>query len=350
MDFDDLLDDANWTKYEDYINSYDSFLEEDIKKSVLRRNEYRDYLIKEKRIGEHIMQVEDEKLYDAHDKLFSGNVAATDGTLNKYPLLTGLRCRIGIISTSYKNDKIDRVFYISEREFSEQNSSNPKEFFENLGRSTTISNLFLTSLMSYKERQMALERPQEWKFIHGTLVPLELRVPRIGDAFESCLELAKKIINYKKCVGVISGSSEFDLVGSGIVLNHGEYLHVDYVSKRLEEDINESIGNKAEEEILYNFRDDFLSKIKIGVFRVGPKPYLFEAHEDVFDEAAALIIRDSMNQPYRGFPLLIDYADSLCHQVIGPGEFNDMIERKMARLGGYSGFGYEIPERKLRRR
>lgn len=350
MDFSDLIKNENWSEYDSFIQSYDNNLEEDIVRSIHKREEYRKYLVEEKQLDKFVKKVDDEKLYDAHDQLFSGKVVATDGTLNKYPLLTGLRCRIGVISTSYNNDTIDKVLYISEREFIDEETSNPKDYFEKIGKGTKISNLFLTSLMSYKEREMAFERPGEWKFIHGTLVPLELRVPRIGEAFESCLEIAKKIVNHKKCVGVISGSSEFDLVGAGSILNHGEYLHADYVSSRLEEDIDESIGNKQEKDLLYDLKDNFLSKIKIGVFRVGPKSYIFEAHEDYFDEAAALVIRDSMNQPFRGFPLLIDYADSLCNQLVGPGEFNNIVESKMAKLGGYSGFGYEIPERKLRRR
>lgn len=351
MDFGEIVDDKNWDHFDKFMQNYNATLENDIKQSIKKRDEYRDYLINDKKLRDYVKIISDEQLFDAHDKLYSGQVCATDGTLNKYPLLTGIRCRIGVVSTSYKNNSIEKVLFISERDFAEKSTTDAQEYFESIGKTSGVSNLLLTGIMSYKERQIALNRPEEWKFIHGTLVPLELRVPRIGNnAFSKSLELAKKIIDYKKCIGVISGSIESDLVGAGIILNHGEYMFVDYVSNRVNRDLDESIGNKEERETLYDLRDKYLAKIKVGIFRIGPKPYLFEAHEDYFDEAAALIIRDSFNQEMRGFPLLIDYADSMCKEMIGPSDFNNMIEHKMATLGGYSGYGFEISERKLRRR
>jgi hypothetical protein len=36
--------------------------------------------------------------------------------------------------------------------------------------------------------------------------------------------------------------------------------------------------------------------------------------------------------------------------MIGSNDFMGIIEHKMAKIGGYSGYGYEIPERMTRRR
>ncbi len=351
MDFADVVDDKNWENFDDFMRNYDIQIEQDIQKSVEKREEYRNYLLNDRKLRDHVQRPTEDDLKKSRDTLYSGKVVAADGTLNRFPLLTGLRCRIGVITTSYKNDSIERVLFVSEREFAESSTKTPREFFDSIGRSSGISNLFLAGIMSYKERQIILQRPEEWKFIHGTLVPLELRVPRVGHgAFEACLELAKKLIDHKKCVGVISGSSDADFVGSGIVLNSGEYMFLDYVSNRISEEINEAVGNEEERKTLTELSNDYLSKIKVGVFRIGPKPYLFEAHEEYFDEAASLIIRDSMNQDFRGFPLLIDYADSMCKAMLGSNDFTGIIEHKMARIAGYSGYGYEISERRTRRR
>jgi hypothetical protein len=350
-DFNKIVQGEHWQEFEKFIQESDKKMEEDLEKSLKKREEYRKYLIQEKHLREHVATISVDELEKAGDVLYSGKVCATDGTMCTFPLLTGVRCRIGVVSTSYKNDTIERVLYISEREFAEKLASNPKEYFELLGKGSGVSNLFLQGVMSYKEREIALNRPGEWKFIHGHIVPMEIRIPRIGyGAFEVCLQLAKELIKNKKFIGVISGSTKYSYVNAGIVLEPGEYLFANYVSDDVAEEIEEAVGNAKERKTLKNFKDEYLSKIKIGVFRVGPKPYIFEAHEDYFDEAAALVMRDSLNQSFRGFPLLIDYADSICKHVLAADDFSQLIEHKLASKGGYFGYGFDMPERMLRRR
>jgi len=350
-DFQKIVQSENWQEFDKFIQESDKKMEEDLEKSLKKREEYRKYLIEEKHFRKHVATVSVKKLEKAGDVLYSGKVSATDGTMCAFPLLTGVRCRIGVVSTSYKNDTIERVLYISEREFAEKLASNPKEYFELLSRGSGVSNLFLQGIMSYKEREIALNRQEEWKFIHGHIVPMEIRVPRIGHgAFEVCLQLAKELIKKKKFIGVISGSTKYSYLNAGIVLEPGEYLFANYVSDDVEEEIKEAVGNAEERKTLKNLKEEYLSKIKIGVFRVGPKPYIFEAHEDYFDEAAALVMRDSLNQSLRGFPLLIDYADSICKHVLAADDFNQLIEHKLALKGGYFGYGFDMPERMLRRR
>jgi len=237
-DFKKIVQSENWQEFEKFIQESDKKMEEDLEKSLLKREEYRKYLIEEKQLREHVATVPVEKLQKASDALFSGKVSATDGTMCTFPLLTGVRCRIGIVSTSYKNDTIEKVLYISEREFAERLASNPKEYFELLGKGSGVSNLFLQGVMSYKEREIALNRQEEWKFVHGHIVPMEIRVPRIGHgAFEVCLQLARELIKNKKVIGVISGYTKYNYVNAGIVLEPGEYLFANYLvafSRRLD--------------------------------------------------------------------------------------------------------------------
>ena len=207
-----------------------------------KREELRKYLIEDKKLREQVKRPDAKILDWAGTTLFGGGVAAVDGTMNKFPMLTGVRCRIGVVATSYRNNSVERVLYVSEREFAEKVAPKAEEFYQLLAKGSGISNLFLQGIMSYKERAIALSREEEWKFIHGTLVPLELRVPRIGHgAFEASLELAKRLVENKKCIGVISGSSEADFVGAGIVLEPGEYMFVAYAHNFVEEEMEEGV-------------------------------------------------------------------------------------------------------------
>jgi hypothetical protein len=350
-DFKEIVGENNWQEFEKFIAEADEKIEQDMEKSLRKREEYRKYLIDDLKLRERVSTVNEEQLQEAEKELFSGNVVAADGTLCTFPLLTGVRCRIGVVATSYKNETIEKVLYISEREYAEKKASSTKEFFELLEKGSGVSNLFLQGVMSFKEREVALNRKEEWKFIHGQLVPMEIRIPRLGHgAFEVCLELAKKIVNNKKCVGVISGSTKFRFLNAGIILEPGEYMFANYLSDEVREEVAETVGNVSEKKTLAKLSDRYLGKIKIGIFRVGPKPYIFEAHEDYFDKAAALIIRDSLNQSFRGFPLLVDYADCVCKRMLGSEDFNQLVEHKLANKGGYYGYGFDMPERMLRRR
>jgi hypothetical protein len=79
------------------------------------------------------------------------------------------------------------------------------------------------------------------------------------------------------------------------------------------------------------------------------KPFIFQAHIENFDKAAALVMTDASMQPLRGFPLLLDYADHICSQHLAGKEFEKQIHFKTAQFG-IEALGYEIDPRKTRRR
>jgi hypothetical protein len=96
---------------------------------------------------------------------------------------------------------------------------------------------------------------------------------------------------------------------------------------------------------MQRFLRNYAEQICIGVIRVSERPYVFHAHKDNFDLAAAIIARDAMHQREKGFPLLIDYADTLCSHYFSAGDFNNMMEFELARHGEYLS---EVPEQRLR--
>jgi hypothetical protein len=84
-----------------------------------------------------------------------------------------------------------------------------------------------------------------------------------------------------------------------------------------------------------------------GIYKIRHRPYIFFSHKDSFDEAAAVIMRDAMFQPTRGYPLLIDYADSICTHLVSASDFNKQIGFKLAKFGALE---EQADEHSLRRR
>jgi hypothetical protein len=68
-----------------------------------------------------------------------------------------------------------------------------------------------------------------------------------------------------------------------------------------------------------NFRDEVGEQVVVGVYRATDlaPAQMFYAHRNHADTAAYIAIADSMLQAHRGFPLLIDLADSICRSVFG---------------------------------
>jgi hypothetical protein len=107
--------------------------------------------------------------------------------------------------------------------------------------------------------------------------------------------------------------------------------------------------SKEDEKIFEEFVNEYCDNIRIGVYRVGYKPYVVHAHKEVFDEAMALVMKDAENQPMRGFPLLLDYADTICSGLLSDSEFHKQIMFKTAKISP-DALGFELVARMTRRR
>ena len=355
LDFKDLVDPSLWKDYESFIEVTDRELEQDIRKSIELRKELRKRLLSDPNLRKKIRPKPIEKKWDkllewAENELFGGNVAAVDGTISYFPMVSGTRCRIGVVATSYKNNRIEKVLYISERELAEPSSSS-LEHFENLVNKHRISNLLLRALMMYGERFLALQRPEEWKFVHGELLPYELRTGLgVYRALPESLDLGRKLIEAKNVIAVIEDTSKLNLLNAGAVLDRGEFMEAFSLKEDLLTNyLPRAHFSKEDEKLFEDFVEEYCDNIKVGVFRVGFKPYVIHAHKEVFDEAMALVMKDAENQPMRGFPLLLDYADSVCHSILSGSEFYKQIMFKIAKISPDS-LGFEITARMTRRR
>ena len=77
-----------------------------------------------------------------------------------------------------------------------------------------------------------------------------------------------------------------------------------------------------------DFCSDIAPKIVIGLYRVweGAPPYMFYAHKDCAEMAAHIAMADSMLQEHRGFPMLIDLADTVCGTTFGLDSFVSSVQ------------------------
>jgi hypothetical protein len=60
---------------------------------------------------------------------------------------------------------------------------------------------------------------------------------------------------------------------------------------------------------------------------------MFYAHVDHAHEAALIALADSVLQEHRGFPMLIDLADSLCSATFGADVFTASTQLAYAAAG-----------------
>jgi len=105
LDFRSLVDPSLWKDYDSFIKSTDEELEQDLRKSIDIRKKLREKLLGDPKLKERIRpKISEEKkwlnlLAWAEEELFSGNVTAVDGTISHFPMVSGTRCRIGVVAT-----------------------------------------------------------------------------------------------------------------------------------------------------------------------------------------------------------------------------------------------------------
>lgn len=360
--FESLTNLDNWDSLEGYFETCDERLLEDVKQSLERRRQLREMLLADPNFKTRVKTLSPDLQAWAKEQLFAGQVCAVDGTISIVPSTSGGRARIGVVATSYKADKIERVVYVAYRQLTEP-VTDPMEYFKKLKIVNASSGLFMRAVMAYSERELALRRPETWKFVHGELVPYELRTG-LGKtkALPQCLRLGSKLVTNEHAIGVVEGSEDIELLNAVEMLERFEYLEARGLDHDLEEYLRGTPDpdnperrlrgahfNEDDEKRFEDFVKEYATQIKIGIFKVGLKPFIFQAHRNNFDKAAALVMLDASMQPLRGFPLLLDYADQICTSHLAGRDFEKQIHFKTAQFG-IEALGYEIDPRKTRRR
>jgi hypothetical protein len=334
IDFGEFVKPEKWKDFEAHARTISDELSKDIAISAQQneriRKEVRAYLEKEY----EIRTIGEKELAWAEDKLFSSQVCAVDGTHSVYPMLSGVRCRIGVAATSYKNRRTDGIVFVSEQHVHPPDTSVLDVLKNRKPESRLISSMLIRAIMFYMERKIGLDREEEWIMFNGPIVPYELRTG-IGrlKALDPCLCLSEKVIDRKTIVGILATSSAPELISLGLALNPREYVKLYSYKVDLEDYLPKAHFNPTDESRFKRFIDSHGDALDVGIYKAGQRSYVFHAHREHFDKAAALIMRDSMFQSMRGYPLLIDYADSLCSHMLASSDFRRMVDFGLAKVG-----------------
>lgn len=354
--FREILNQKSWDSYEKYItdgiSQYTSELSKDISQGRKHKKRIREFI--EKHF--EIKKIPDD-LSIERNLLSSGEVIGIDGTIATHKTITGTMAQIGIVAVNYLNEKIQHSYFISEAKYKQDIDDVAEYLYSHETANKVVSSLVLRAALQVRERELGLDDKfrNKYKIYHGPLIPFEM-LANPGKAelkiLDVTIEILEKIIANRKCFSIVSRSQNDAYIRIGLSLNAGEYVKLKKsVGLEIIEDrtLLKDKDRWREDDYLKvnNFVNSRASKIKVGVIKVSHRPYVFQAHEEIFDLAARLIFRDSMFQREKGFPLLIDYADNLCSTYFKASDFNKIIEYQLAKEGEFLS---ETSEERLRQK
>lgn len=356
--FEDFLNEDKWTSLNSHYLEFNNSLEKNISNNI---NSYQKEIIRNK-LKDKIKTYDNNLVLEFKNELLSGNVVAVDGTCSNYDLLTvGFQARIGIIAVNYKNKKTDYTLYISEP-FIPYEKSDYDEIMDYAIRKKKgkvgISNLHITAVMLFKEREIILRREEKYKMVQGDIFPYELKTGQGRlKGLNSCLQLGRNILNTDNIVATQTTTSDpaYRLIGNA--LESGEYIEInDYY-----DDLNSFLHgdgddfsiparfNPTDKQSFELFISDSKNKFSVGLYKGinSNRSYVFYAPKNNLKNMVNLLFADSSFLPMRGFPLLLDYADTICSRLLSAQDFKKQIEAKLARN---KILDFEISEKSTRRR
>ena len=293
-------------------------------------------------------------LYDVNPKhletvmrglLFNGGVEACDGTSVIHDTVPLTITQIGVCLVSYNGTQGSWVHRLFRRDLRERSSNiitdvltllDRREKREGLGQDgDQLSELARRGIMAYAERAILRERSSSvWRMGHGSPAPYEI-LTGLWASQKHRIQVSIDLINWyvnehQRFVFVPSAPRRRELLTLGDALKPMEFA----VIQSLEPDITAMInrgGYRAGSGVLplmKEFAGDVASKIVVGLYRVShhSPAYIFYAHEDHVELAAHIAMADSFIQEHRGFPMLIDLADTVCRTTFGVDTFLNSVQ------------------------
>jgi hypothetical protein len=354
--FREILNQKSWNSYEDYIaegiNQYSTELSKDIEEGRKHKKDIRNFIEKNFKIKKIPSDLLEEK-----NLLTSGEVVGIDGTIATHKTITGTMAQLGVVAVNYLNEKIQHSCFISEAKYKQNIEDVTEYLFSHEFSNKIISNPVLRAALQVRERELGLDDKfrDKYKIYHGPLIPFEM-LANPGKAemkiLDVTVEILEKIITNRKCFSIVSRSQNDAYIRIGLSLNPGEYVQLKKsVGLEIIEDrtlLKDKVRWREEDFLkVNNFINQRAMKIKVGVIKVSQRPYVFHAHEEIFDLAARLLYCDSLFQKEKGFPLLVDYADNLCSTYFKASDFNKIIEYQLAKEGEFLS---EMSEENLRQK
>jgi hypothetical protein len=301
--------------------------------------------------------------------LFNGQVEACDGTILIHDTLPITIAQIGVALVSYHGDQGTWVHRLFRRDLSVSGLDPIDEAMALLERRRLRGSMDVRSMrdklgelthqgiMAYIERATLLHKAQApWRMGHGHPVPYELLtggglvvngdMPLLTHSMDMWRQL---LVANKRWVFVTSAPQDRVLLTLGDALNPLEFALVATPLQVMRDIANGHLpaatGLKRQTQ---DFVEEVGPQIVIGLYRASAQApaRLFYAHRDYAHLAALIAIADSVLQEHRGFPMLIDLADTLCRITFGSSTFSSMVQQAYAEAG--APFRY-LGERETRR-
>ncbi|MGH7719592.1 MAG: hypothetical protein ACREON_12215 [Gemmatimonadaceae bacterium] len=280
--------------------------------------------------------------------LFNGGVEACDGTSTFCDTLPLTIVQIGVCLVSYAGEQGSWVQRIFRRDIRNRGKNPVDEAFEILqrrhrraglgrtGNKDVMSELLRRGLMTYSERAVLLEKSSApWRLGHGQPAPYELLTGSGSmELLMTGLDVLRRLLlDHKRFVFVPSEPAERDLLTIGDALRPLEFAIVDPIGPRIHDVIHKGNLRGSYRDAALAFYRDAAPQIVVGVYRASRSvpPYIFYAHVDHAEEAALIAMADSVLQEHRGFPTLIDLADSACRSTFGG--FDSTVQASYAASG-----------------
>lgn len=356
-----VLDLGTWMQGGDLLSAYGR-LEQEVEEALAQEDEVRK-TVREVVFGKirnspgapknaGVYQAKRSDLEKVHKGLlFNGGVEACDGTNVVHDTLPLTITQIGVCLVSYNGEQGAWAHRLFRRDLRAKLSDPVAEAVALLERrekresqgvgSDSMSELARRGIMAYAERAILKDKSTaSWRMGHGSPAPYELLSglwSSQGDRLRVAIDLIKWYVAHKRFVFVPSAPRKRHWLTIGNALNPMEFA----ILQTLEPEIDRLIetGGYRDESgarpLMKRFSKETASKIVVGLFRVweGAPPYMFYAHEDCAEMAAHIAMADSMLQEHRGFPMLIDLADTVCSSVFGAETFMTSVQMAYTDAG-----------------
>jgi hypothetical protein len=313
-----------------------------------------------------VFQASPEGVEQAHrGLLFNGAVEACDGTSVVSDRLPLTITQLGVCLVSYRGDQGSWVHRLFRRDLRVRGLDPVEEALnllerrrqrggvEEPSRRDRMSELMRRGIMTYAERAVLLHRSEAlWRMGHGNPTPYELLTGAgIVQLLEASLELLRALVlEHQRFVFVPSAPANRMLVTIGDALRPLEYAVVDTVEAGLRRLLTGGYRGEWGGTVLSKV-EDFVAEVGpqvvVGTYRassMGPA-HVFYAHAEQVHTAALIAIADSVLQEHKGFPMLIDLADTVCRATFGGDTFGALTELAYVEAG--APFRY-VPERRQR--
>lgn len=295
--------------------------------------------------------------------LFSGAVEAADGTIALHDTLPLTVAQIGVGLVSYSGDQGTWVHRLFRRDVRAHVPGDPaaevlellearsrRSAFERDGHDP-LSRLARRGLMSYAERAVLLHKSTaRWRMGHGHPTPVEMLTGAESEAFlDASIGILQKLINdTRRFVFVPSAPTERLWLTLGSALEPLEYAIVETQEDRLISLVERGPRYGPITPKALAFVRDVGPNLVMGIYRASrlAPGQMFYAHADHAHEAALIAMADSLLHEHRGFPMLIDLADTVCSAHFSATSFAASIEASYAAAGAPYRYLHERDSRK----